>query len=1152
MAVGKSLGAGTLVLVKLWTGGDTLRRKTLCWASAVLLAGAGVAAHAQQAGAPSSAVVPSATEQEPNATTSAPQAAPVGGVGVQVVPGKNAAGDVTTANPTSAATAGAAAQDDAEKQTAKAGKAADDAVAGVWALRGKKLRDIQFEGVEFNADDPLPQQELGLKAGDIISPDKVRTGTRRLFLTGLYRDIQVRAVQNSDGTVTLLYVGSPRFFIGRVHIQGVHQERLASLLEAATQLQPGLPFTNSQVRTGEDAIRQALSQNGYYAPVVHSATEHLPDGKQVDVFYLIDLGVKATVGNVKVEGDPGLTLDEFRKRGKLKQTNKTLFVFKTKNKVSRDTVSSGLTNLRKYYQKQERLEAAISLEKSEYAADRKQLDYSFRAFQGPLVKVTVDGTKVSKARQKKLLPIYEESAVDNDLLNEGAHNIREFLQRQGYFDAEVTPDVKGVPDTPTYAADGTPLPPPSNLTETVTFHAVEGKKYKVIAVNVTGNKYFETDNIKERMQVVKADAYVRNGRFSPTLLANDIASIKSLYMANGFTKVDITSDETKSDANQKIGSITVNLHITEGAQQKFGDVMLKGVSDARTEQMKGLITAEPNQPFALANVSNDRDNILQAYLSKGYDQARVEVRQAVRKDDPTKTDISYLVTEGEQVNVDRVLISGVRHVRQKLVNDQLMLKPGDPLDESAIVEMQRRYYDLALFNEANVAVQNPEGLADRKNVLVQLTEAKRWDVTYGAGFEAQLSTPQPNCRAQQSLGSTTCSPAGKAGASFRVSADITRINLFGTDQSFTIHTTYGLLERVATATLNTPRFLGRPNFSTQVSGGYSNVQNISTFKASTLQGLFRLTQKVPKADTFIYDFTYRRVSVDQNSLQVTANLIPLLSQPVRVGGPGFTWFHDTRSPSPLDAQKGMYLSVNDFFANGIFGSQTDFNKVDATYSTYYSWGKKRKYTFARNTRFGVETTSGANPNAGITGCTGNLINTNASCNAVPLPERLYAGGATSHRGFGINQAGPRDLTTGYPVGGSAVLINTLELRLPPPVLPIVGDSVSFVLFHDMGNSFLHVGDVFKSVGRFQQPNRDTCRQVSGFVTVGTCDFAYFSHAVGLGARYNTPVGPIRLDASYNLNPPIYPIIDDYTQAVPTHHVGQVSHFQFFFSIGQSF
>ena len=180
---------------------------------------------------------------------------------------------------------------------------------------------------------------------------------------------------------------------------------------------------------------------------------------------------------------------------------------------------------------------------------------------------------------------------------------------------------------------------------------------------------------------------------------------------------------------------------------------------------------------------------------------------------------------------------------------------------------------------------------------------------------------------------------------------------------------------------------------------------------------------------------------------------------------------------------------------------------------------------------------------------------------------LYAGGATSHRGFGINDAGPRDLTTGYPVGGSGVVVNSFELRLPPTTLPLVGNAVSFVLFHDMGNVFRYPGDMFTSIKNFHQPDEATCRNVNiptgtpGTAgvpnpqgqqpnAVGTCNFNYYSHAVGLGLRYNTPVGPIRLDLSYNLNPPVYPVFDDYTTSLP--YVGQASHFQFFFSIGQAF
>ena len=71
----------------------------------------------------------------------------------------------------------------------------------------------------------------------------------------------------------------------------------------------------------------------------------------------------------------------------------------------------------------------------------------------------------------------------------------------------------------------------------------------------------------------------------------------------------------------------------------------------------------------------------------------------------------------------------------------MMVHPGDPLDQTALLQTQRNLYNIALFNEVVAAVQNPAGDAPRKNVLLQLTEAKRWDVTYGFGFEAQTGTP---------------------------------------------------------------------------------------------------------------------------------------------------------------------------------------------------------------------------------------------------------------------------------------------------------------------------------------------------------------------------------------------------------------------------
>ncbi len=1013
----------------------------------------------------------------------------------------------------------------------------------VWAFRGARVDKVEFSGVTFDAADTLPA-ELAQKAGEPLDPQKVRDSLRRLFASGRYRDIDVRAVQHGDA-LTLVFAGTARYYVGRVVILGVNNERLTSLLEFGTKLEPGTAFRRGALEAGEDGIRQVLLQNGYFQPAVKSIQQRDDANQQVNITYTVAVGPQARVGNIVIEGkDPGITEKQFRKKGKLKR----------KTRVTRDTTSDALAKLGTEYQKKDRLEAAITLQDSKYDTGRKQLDYKFAVNQGPVVKVITEGVKFSKSRLHLLVPIFEEGTIDNDLLNEGTHNIKEYLEQAGYFDATVDVKVIGE-DTPS---------------ERVVYSIDKGKKHKVLAVEVKGNKYFNTDTLKERMKVQKADAYMRSGRYSPALVASDESSIQSLYRANGFNEAKVTSSvadvDDRNGKELKYAEIRVTLTVVEGPQQKFGEIKLTGIAGDREKTILPMLNAQTGQPFSLITLSGDRDAILGYYVSNGFDQARIEIKQTKETADPTRTDVTLNVTEGQQVFIDKVLLSGVARTKPKLVQDQLRVHNGDPLDQSALLDTQRNLYNLALFNEVVAAVQNPAGDAPRKNVLVQVTEARRWDVTYGFGFEAQTGQPATGTISPASailLGlapSAVYNQNGNTGVSPRVSLDVSRINFRGTDETLTLHTTYGLLEKVATLSFTNPHLLGHPSLTASVSGGYSNVQNITTFQASTLQGDLRLTQRASRKDTFIYDFQYRRVSVNPASLQVSANLIPLLSQPVRVGGPGVTWFHDTRSPSPLDATKGSYTSVQEFFANGKFGSQTDFNRLDVTNSTYYTWGKKAKYTLARNTRVGFETSFGANPNIGNPSCGvtagQNLLETNASCNPVPLPERLYAGGATSHRGFGINAAGPRDLQTGYPVGGSAAFVNTVELRLPPPTLPIVGSSVSFVVFHDMGNVFRNVSDLFPSFGRFhQQTSQATCSPVDANGKLkggafGVCNFNYFSHALGLGARYATPVGPIRVDLSYNLNPPYYPVIYDFNGSNP--YLGQVSHFNFFFSIGQSF
>jgi outer membrane protein insertion porin family len=1027
----------------------------------------------------------------------------------------------------------------------------------LWSKAGMPVTAVRFAGVTFSAGDAI-FSELQQKAGEPLDPEKVRADERRLFASGMYVNIGVDVVAAGSG-VAVVYAGEPRYFVGRVTIEGVKNDRLASLLEFATRMDPGAPYTEDALPAAVEAVKASLAENGFYVPTVAMTTDVDAVGHQVNATFTISTGPQARVGSVQVSGaDAGIDVPTFRQKGHLDcgwLTTKfdATFGRDCVLKVTRETVSNALSGVRSYYQKENRLEGTISLQQSTYVTPREVVDYSFSANQGPVVQVVVNGVKLSAARTKLLVPVYEEGAVDIDLLNEGAFNIKDYLQQRGYFD--VTDKVQLIGKDTGHVQ--------------VLYTVDAGSKHKVTAVTIKGNKYFDHSTLEDLLRVKKGDAYQRSGRYSAQLVAEDVSSMEALYRANGFSQVKVSSEvkEIGKGANGKALSeaeIQVVFTVVEGPQQKFGTVDLAGAATERRKGVLALMSAQAGQPFSLITLSGDRDAILNYYLAHGFDHAKIEIAQHVDDKDKSHTDVALHVDEGQQVFIDHVLLSGLKHTRAKVVQSQVLVHAGDPLDQSALLQTQRNLYNQALFAEVNAAVQDPTGNAPDKNVLVQLTEAKRWDVTYGFGFEAQTGTPGI---VTGEVRGTTAAQNGQAGVSPRVSLDVSRINLRGTPDSLTLHTTYGLLEEIATLSFNVPQLFGNRKLTGTLAGGYSNVQDITTFASSTLQGDLRVTQKVKRADTIIYDFEYRRVSVNPNSLEITPNLIPQLSEPVIVGGPQVTFIHDTRDPSPLNANKGQYFSVEEFVATSKFGSDTNFNKLDATESTYYTFGK-RKYVFARNLRVGFEKQWGPNPNAfnagnqiGVssTACSGALLETNPTCNAVPLPERLYVGGAQSNRGFGINDGGPRDFTTGFPVGGSGAVANTFELRMPPPTLPLVGDSISFVLFHDMGNAFEYPGDMFKSIVHFHQPDKAECRNLAGPLAaangvaanaVGSCNFNYYSHAAGVGIRYGTPVGPIRVDFSYNLNPPIYPVFDDYTGRLP--YVGQASHFNFFFSIGQSF
>jgi len=990
---------------------------------------------------------------------------------------------------------------------------------------GMPIRRISLAGVATDRLRPIPEN-LDRSLGTPLSREFLQASLRQLFSTGLFENIQVAATPERDG-VALVFSGLPRAFIGTITVDGAKGASINTQLERASRLSPGTRYTQAKLDQALEQMRQALAENGFHDPIItHVLTPH-PENQLIDIAFHVVNGPQARVGSVEVTGDPGMSTDEFRRHARLKAGSR----------VEQDTDNKALAGVLKQYRKQDRLEAEIKLESQQYAAPTQKTDFRFSANRGPQVKVLVDGVGISAARIKHVIPVFEEGTVDEDLLNEGNRRLRDYYQRMGYIDVKVDHEQK------TINSDQVDILYKVNL----------GPRRRVEKVSVAGNHYFGSATLEELLSVHAADVIDRHGVYSQALVTADMGALQAVYQNNGFPWVKISPETSKpeeADAKGKTAPLTVVYRIEEGRQVRVGSVQLEGADHAEPARLMPLLNTAPGQLLSPQNLAGDRDALLTDYLSHGFDQVAVDVSQKTEDADPGKIDVVFHITEGQQIFVRKVLITGLHYTRPATIAKAITIRPGDPLDPAALAETQRNLYEFALFNEIDTAVQNPAGGETHKTILLQAVEARRWALTYGFGFEAQTGTPQTNCTAT-GAGASNCTPNGKTSVSPRVLLDVTRNNLFGREQSASLRGNYGLLEQRISLLFQNPHFEGNRNFGLTLSGGYANSQDVTTYVASKLEAGMRWTQRfstplfgLSRANTFLYEMAFRRVKVAADSLQVYPDEIQLLSTAVRVAGPGLTWIRDTRD-TPLDAHRGTYTSFQEFLSGSKLGAQTDFNRLDLSNSSYWSFDKNR-FVLARNTRYGQERAFG--PPAG---------------ELLPLPERLYAGGATSLRGFSINAAGPRDPQTGFPIGGAGALVNSTEMRLPPPTLPWLGNSVSLVAFHDMGNIFANAGQAWPSAIKIHQPNRDTCKSAltdpdlnlkgpdSSIGQLGNCSFNYFSHALGLGMRYHTPAGPIRLDFSYNLNPPIYPVIPTAPSTVQP-YMGQAGHFNFFFSLGQTF
>ena len=976
---------------------------------------------------------------------------------------------------------------------------------------GRVIAQIEFPGIG-DSDLEMLRGLTKMHEGDKLERGTLTQALRALFATGKFADLRAECERQTDGRAVVRFVTTANFFVGHIAVVGAPPRPTESQIVNASKLQLGELFSPEKLTDAVSNIQRLMKENGYYlATTAHAETQD-PDTQQVAITFTIHPGERARVGEVSFTGQT------LYSQGQLEDIGH----FHPGDTITAQTTSNAIERIRRSYQKRSRLLAQVRIASSQYRPNRNVVDYEWQIDAGPSVRIEVQGFRLSKGTIRRNVPVYEEGALDDDLLNEGRRNLLSYLESRGYFEAAVNLERKN--DDKQNVA-------------TVIYQITPGERHKVMKVDITGNKYFRDEDLRSGMQVQEATLLLSHGRYSEALLRGDIRDIENKYRANGFAQVNVDSrveDNYRGAHNQ----IAVLIHVTEGPQTLVGSFQIIGNETQKADSFPPLST-QSGQPFSDNNIAQDRDILLNYYFDNGYPNATFE---ATAKPAPNnRMDVVFQIHEGARVYVQQVIVSGREFTRPYVIQRELQIHAGDPLSQTSMLETQQKLYDTGIFSQVDTAVQNPEGTEPRKNVLVQVREAKRYTFSYGGGFEFQTGQPAKN----EPLGALT--PL--------VSFDVTRLNFRGRAHTVTFRSAVGGLQQRGLISYEAPQWFNNPNWKLTLTAFFDHTIDVRTFTSQRLEGLIQAGQVLNKYSTIDYRFNYRLVKALDLAPDLNQSEIPILSQSVRLGEPGFGYIRNRRD-NDLETTHGSYLTVDGGVASSYFGSEADFSRILVQYSTYHPFGRGKTsgkgLVLARSTRIGVENAFG---NTVIYQPADVVIQ---NIPVIPLPERFLMGGGNSHRGFGLNQAGPRAPVSGDPLGGSALFLNNLELRFPPPTLPFVGENMSFAVFHDMGNVFVDGTHMLHSLLRWHQDTRLCSQPVGSVFQAATgaalCDYNYIEHAIGVGVRYKTPVGPVRFDFGYALNPTAYPgfSLDTNTQAFTFSGIKHASPFNVYFSIGQTF